>query len=169
MELKHIDELNSLVEKFVKPFGCKAEMNTDFAYYPMEEVVTWSIFMTESSDKYFNEFVQKEYPEVTADIFLWSLLHEVGHHMTYHEWSNKEQDFCDEIKETASELVNREGIDLRTERYSYFLYFSAPDERRATEWAKHYMETHSERVEKFWLKFVDEFNNFLSLNKVEIS
>ena len=168
MELKHIYELSEVIDDFIDFFGCTEEIGTDFAYYPNDEVITWSIFMTDKSDKYFNEYVSKEFPEITADIFLWSLLHEVGHHMTYWNWSDEQRNFNDEIKETAEKILSsEEGANPSIERYSYFLYFSAPDERRATEWAAHYMETHSEKVEKFWLKFTDEFNKFVYLNKVK--
>ena len=167
--LEHLEELKAVVDEFVvKRFGLNTEVDTDFAYYPDFGFVTWSFFMTEKSDKYFQQFVKQEFPNINADIFLWSLFHEIGHHMTYKEWSEKEQEFSNEVKSAASKVLDKEEVGEAEERYSYFLYFSAPDERRATEWAAHYMETHAESVEKFWRKFVDEFNQFLSLNKVEV-
>lgn len=169
-DLKHIDELKAVVDEFVEGrFGIKTEIDTDFAYYPHEEIVTWSFFMTEKSDKYFQQFVEMEFPNVTADIFLWSLLHEVGHHMTFNEWNDAQFDFNEEVKEAAAKVLEKENPTEAEDKYAHFLYFSTPDERRATEWAAHYMETHSEGVEKFWLKFVEEFNKFLTLNKVKIN
>lgn len=166
--LKHIDELKKVVDDFVEErFNIKTEIDTDFAYYPHEKVVTWSFFMAEKSDKYFQQFVALEFPDITADIFLWSLLHEIGHHMTYDEWSDAEFNFNEEIKDAASKILEKENPTEAEDKYAHFLYFSAPDEWRATEWAANYMETHSHSVEKFWLKFTEEFNKFLTLNQVE--
>lgn len=167
MELKYIDELNCLVEKFVKPFGCKAEVDTDFAYYPEERVVTWSPFIMDKADRYFNEYVTEHYPNIEADIFLWSLLHEIGHHMTYNFWTPETLTLAEQMKDWASKQLNKEGVTEDQERLCYLMYFSAHDEERATEWAAEYMETHSERVEKFWRDFVEAYDVFLSFNKVE--
>lgn len=167
MKLKYIEELNNLVEKFIKYFGCKAEIDTDFAYYPEEKVVTWSPFIMDKADRYFNEFVNEFFPNIEADIFLWSLLHEVGHHMTYEFWSAENLEQSKKVKDLAAERLERKGINPKAEKLCYFMYFSADDEMRATGWAAEYMETHPERVAKFWHDFVDAYNTFLSLNKIE--
>ena len=71
MELKYDKELNNIIKKFVKPFGCKVKMDTDFAYYPEQKLLTWSPFVMNKSDRYFNKYVQENYPDIEADIFLW--------------------------------------------------------------------------------------------------
>lgn len=167
MELKYIDELNSLIEKFVKPFGCKVEIDTDFAYYPEEKVITWSPFVMDKADRFFQGYVRKNYSDIEADIFLWSLLHEVGHHLTYEFWSNAEIERFGKIKDWIEDYFKENKITDIQERLLYEMYFSVNDEARATGWAAEYMETYSERVEKFWRDFVDAYEVFLSLNKIE--
>ena len=166
MELKHIEKLNSIIEDFVKPFNCKVEVDTDFAYYPNEKIVTWSPFIMDKADRYFNEYVKENYSNIKADIFLWSLLHEVGHHMTYNMWSDELIKKFNETKLYAEELLKKEDLTAQQEKISYFVYFSTSDEDCATKWAAEYMEIYSERVEKFWNKFLEEYKNFLSLNKI---
>lgn len=162
MELIYLDELKKVVADFIEPFGCKSEMNTDFAYYPNEQIVTWSIFMAEKSDKYFQDYVNTFFPNIEADSFLWSLLHEVGHHMTYNEWTKDQLKLFEERKVEAEKTANNEH-----ESYGYYLYFSTEDEWLATRWAAEYMENNSEKVEKFWLKFVEVYNTFLLINKID--
>jgi len=163
MELIYLDELKKVVADFVEQFGCKSEMNTDFAYYPNEQIITWSIFMTEKSDRYFQKYVNKAFPDIEADSFLWSLLHEIGHHMTYNEWTEEKLDLLKATKADA-ELKAKKP---ETEKLGYYLYFTAEDEWHATTWAAEYMRENSEEVKNFWLKFVEVYNNFLLINKID--
>lgn len=166
MELKYDKELNNIIKKFVKPFGCKVKMDTDFAYYPEQKLLTWSPFVMNKADRYFNEYVQDNYPDIEADIFLWSLLHEVGHHMTYNIWSDDEFENAEKIKFWAETQLQEKLVTPTQERLCYLMYFSTCDEEQATKWAADYMDSHFERVEKFWKEFVDAYDIFLSENAI---
>lgn len=166
MELKYIKELNNLINDFIRPCGCKAEVDTDFTYYPNEKVVTWSPFMMDKADRYFNEYVKSQYTDIEADIFLWSLLHEVGHHMTYNTWSDELLEEFEKTKDYAASILKEKNLTARREKVSYFMYFSTRDEECATQWAAEYMESNPERVLAFWNKFIEEYEVFLSLNNV---
>lgn len=167
MELKYIEELNSLINDFIRPCGCKAEVDTDFAYYPNEKVVTWSPFMMDKADKYFSEFVTTKYAHITADIFLWSLLHEVGHHVTYNKWQKNELENFTHTKELLENYINKFDISEEEEKDLYIGYFKLGDELCATEWAAQYMENYAGKIKKFWKKFIKVFNKFLVLNNIE--
>ena len=164
--LRNINKLEAIVNDFIDSFGCSGEIGLDFAYYPNTEEIVWSIVSCSTSDALFQEFVNDNYPNIQADTFLWSLLHEIGHHMTYLEWTNDELRSSIEIKDFAQAML-AESESYETERISHFIYFSAPDEKRATEWAASYMLRYEEEILSFWHNFVEAYNEFLTLNQIE--
>ena len=166
MELKYIEELNSIVDKLVRQFGCTAEVDTDFAYYHDDKVITWSPFIMEKADRYFHEYVDEEYPYIEADVFLWSIFHEIGHHMTYNKFTAERLVECRKEKDLLAEALEEADTGGSLERLCYRKYFTVDDEFMATAWAADYMESNADIVAEFWLNFVDEFDKFLSYNSV---
>ena len=112
--------------------------------------------MNNGAEDFLNSVLRLE-PEVEADVFLWSLLHEVGHHETYDEISDEENDYCDDTKKKIEEG------ELPNE-----LYYDMIDERLATEWAVEYANTHKEELKAFWEKLQPAIMDFYRLNKVEV-
>ena len=164
MELKGLDRLERVVNEYLDLFDCQGRMELDFAYYYESETVAWSIFMADTSDRCFNRFVNERYPHIEADIFLWSLLHEVGHHCTHHLISNRDYEISEVLKEVAEERLASGEID---EYQCYVYYFTAPEELEATSWAADYMLHNAEEVAAFWQRFCEAYDNFLRENNVE--
>ena len=149
MELKGLDRLERVVNEYLDLFDCQGRMELDFAYYYESETVAWSIFMADTSDRCFNRFVNERYPHIEADIFLWSLLHEVGHHCTHHLISNRDYEISEVLKEVAEERLASGEID------------------EYQSWAADYMLHNAEEVAAFWQRFCEAYDNFLRENNVE--
>ena len=79
MKFKGIEKVNNVINRFVGKFGLEAGMGLDFGYYPISKVISYSVVIDEQADRTFVDFVGKRFPNIKADLFLWSLLHEVGH------------------------------------------------------------------------------------------
>lgn len=157
MALKGVKRISRIINEFLKPFECTARMGTDFCYLYNKNLIFYSIvWMNNGAEDFLNSVLRLE-PEVEADIFLWSLLHEVGHHETYDEISDEENDYCDDTKKKIEEG------ELPNE-----LYYDMIDERLATEWAVEYANTHKEELKAFWEKLQPAIMDFYKLNKVEI-
>ena len=84
----------------------------------------------------FLNFVEKLFPEIKADIFLWSFLHEVGHHETI-------DDFDDLEHQVYHHIVQRVEI---SDEY----YYNLPIEKAATEWAGEFMKNNVSEVQRLW-------------------
>lgn len=157
MALKGIKRISRIINEFLKPFECTARMGTDFCYLYHKNLIFYSIvWMNNGAEDFLNSVLRLE-PEVEADIFLWSLLHEIGHHETYDEISDEENDYCDDTKKKIEEG------ELPNE-----LYYDMIDERLATEWAVEYANTHKEELKAFWGKLQPAIMDFYRLNKVEV-
>lgn len=167
MGLIKVEELNRVVNGFTEKFGLRAELGEDFAYYPESEVVTYSLLINERADRTFSTFLRKNFPDIEADLFLWSLLHEVGHHMTIDQWEENEQDEFDERKDRLS-LLYREEVDGSEEEIDnlFYDYYKTPDEFEATSWAADYMRENPEEVEKFNCEMKDMLMHFFFLNDI---
>ena len=157
MALKGVKRISRIINEFLKPFECTARMGTDFCYLYHKNLIFYSIvWMNNGAEDFLNSVLRLE-PEVEADVFLWSLLHEVGHHETYDEISDEENDYCDDTKKKIEEG------ELPNE-----LYYDMIDERLATEWAVEYANTHKEELKAFWEKLQPAIMDFYRLNKVEV-
>lgn len=159
MELNGIEKINDVITDFLVPFECTCSMGLDFSYYYGISEITWSLFTTETTDITFTEFVEKEFPDITADIFLWSLLHELGHHETCDSWVEKDQ-----LKFDAK----KEELENSTEDYakSCIDYYYIPDEYEATKWAADYMEEHIEEISELWDKLQEAIMSFYKVNNI---
>ena len=128
--------LTKTINNFLEPFDCEAMMGTDFEYLLDSNIIVYSLITPKSSDDSFSAFAKKEFPNIEADTFLWSFLHELGHRET-------EDEFEDEEWQEYMKTINSwHGTDDE--------YYHLPIEYAATAWAADFMQTHTEEVETFW-------------------
>ena len=99
----------------------------DFCYYHNQHVVQWGMFETPRLDANFRQFFH-EYglKDDNIHIFMLSLLHEVGHYMTLHYFSDEE------INKDTVAKENR--LSDRTIDTDYW-YWELPIEFDANMWA----------------------------------
>jgi hypothetical protein len=149
-------ELEKCITDFVAPFGLTAVLDTDFAYYYANDTVTFSIFYFGAYEDFLLD-AESRFPQVNGvSPFIWSLLHEIGHHETWDELTEEEIDESMQIKES---------IDV-DDHASRMTYYTCPDEYAATDWAGHYIETHREKVEEFWYKVLLALKKFYASNNI---
>lgn len=142
---EYINKITNILNDFLEPFDCTAEFGKDFAYYSNDNTITYSLLVIDSCEKTFSKFCKILFPEITADVFLWSFLHELGHNMT-------EDDFDD-----------KEWIQYRIDAVSCsndYQYYNLPIEKAATAWAGEYMLTHTEEVAILWNKLSSTIAEF---------
>lgn len=137
-----LNNLASEITTYVEKFDLSAIPALDFAYYPSSNEISFSLVVTDDSSKYFSTFVKKEFPNIHADIFLWSLFHEIGHHETIDEWDDDEYDFFQQEKEKITKIKDAKARNMT--------YFYIEDEYAATAWAAQYLEEHQCEVATLW-------------------
>ena len=148
MKTLNEDLLISIVDDFLKPFGCNSDFDTDFSYDPEDERVYFSIAISERAERLYKEYVKKVFHFNFSNIFLMCLLHEVGHFYTLHTFSKIRLTTAHEAKEIIEEALKMDDCD---EIYS--LYFDVSIEKVATAWAIDYYKANKKRCDNFYLKF----------------
>ena len=145
------DKVNTIINNFVSQFDCYAEAGYDFAYHSDKNLITYSFVVLDDFAESFPRFAESIHP-VKADIFLWSLLHEIGHHETEDDFTEEEEE---EYREIASSNISAEE------------YYNLPIEYAATDWAGEYMETHSAEVAQFWNELAPAIQEVYKAMEVE--
>ena len=136
---KNIEILNNALNDFLQPFDCEATLGTDFEYFYPLSLIRYTLVVTDIQEDSFLNFCESLFPDIKADIFLWSFLHELGHHETL-------DDFDDMTHMVYHSIINS---DIRlSDEY----YYNLPIEKAATEWAGNYILTHAKDVYKLWQK-----------------
>lgn len=163
--LKNVEQLEKVVTDFVSQFGCTAEFGSDFSYYYDLDKVQFSLLMGDVDDRTFMEFVEKNFPGVNCNIFIWSLLHEVGHHMTKDLWTDEEQEQFDEDKDHLRNLSEcEEFLDEENWAGICHMYYEILDERVATAWAADYIYFHEKELKEFWRSWLEVLWDFCVAN-----
>lgn len=152
--MKENSKVSEIINKFTMDnFKCTAKLDTDFMCDPEEEEIYYTFVVSERLDKMFMDALNTFKPEVEMDIFLWSILHEIGHIMTMDDLDELDYWFCQDVKNAISkgELEEEE-------------YFILPDESLATEWAVNYANENKEKLELFWKELQPEILRFYADN-----
>lgn len=156
-KLKGTKRLEKVVNKFTKKnFGVTAKMGAEFLAYCDSQVINFTLAMNEDDVNYYLNDVKERYPYIQANIFLWCLLHEVGHCKTDYLWSAEENAYFMKQKE---DMTSVEDDKVRNA-----WYHALPDEYIATKWAGEYMTNHPKKIAKFWSKMQAELLKFYVKN-----
>ncbi len=127
----------------------------DFCYYHNQHVVQWGMFDTPRVDANFKQFFYEyglNYDDV--HIFFLSLLHEVGHYMTLHHFSNEiyNQDIAAKQSRISDGTIDTD-----------YWYWELPTEFAANMWAITWMNENpdlmAELYELCMSHLYDIFNN----------
>lgn len=133
--------LEKKVRKYVKKFGIKyAFAAKEFAYLPKINAVTFSVLRYDTDWQLINHIKDVYEVDITPWFFIFSLLHEIGHHKTLREFSDEEY---------AEDQMWREVFNAIATPEVNYAYFHLPIEKKATEWAINYIENHEQECWDF--------------------
>ena len=139
-----------IINEFLEPFGCHAKLGKAFETVLNEHLISFSIDEPDEGEKeFFKSLYELHKPKVSCDIFLWSLLHEIGHNETLSKTSS---DNWENYKNLRKQIISG-----KVPPYAYYYHTI---EWLASEWAVNYANTHFEELTKFWNKL------HLALDKV---
>lgn len=145
--LQGLNLIEKTIQDFLQKFHCTAKAGIDFCYYPELNQIEYCFVISNKDKTDFLNSIEIWQPTVQADCFLWSLLHELGHHMT--------EDILTEQEIAQSEREKTKGN-----------YYKAMDEIYATLWAIEYTETHVKTLMQFWNTLQPLILNFYKINKI---
>ena len=162
MKVKGVRKLNSVVSAQLKDFGIKrAVLSDEYCYMCNKEEVQFKL-TTDIEDEWLEEFIKERFGYVVPNIFIISLLHEVGHHFTYDDVDGSVLSFCeDEKARIESEIVT--ASDERSKALEWE-YFNLPDEIVATAWAVKYAREHEDEMVEKWNTIAVALKEFYERN-----
>jgi len=151
--------IDDVLNKFLadNDFECTAEMGTDFAFYWMNDLITYSLVVSERMDNLFLNFAKENGLKVDCGIFILSFFHELGHYETIDELTDAEERCCERVK---AKLDSNKNADC-------YKYFSLVDEWLATSWAIDYINEHIEQVKELAINVQEAINAFTNTYSLE--
>ena len=163
-KLKGRKTLNKVITQALEPFGItSAKLSDEYCYYFEEESIDYTLEIKEN-DYFFNDFVEEYFGYKITNIFIFSLLHEIGHHLNNDCIEGSLYEYCQREKERLDESIVNTDEEYRQKNYEYFLL---PDEMLATSWAVDYAKSHPKQLSIMWDKIEEGIHNFYKANKVE--
>lgn len=147
-----MDKLTNVLDKFLEEFKCTSIIDTNFYCLITSNVIAVSLVVSEKNSSSFMSRVNRLYPDIHADEFLWSFLHEVGHIETINTLDDDELYFSKTQK--------------KNENITNEVYYELPDEFAATEWAANYMRENTEKVAKFWNEVQSVIMDIYKINNI---
>ena len=150
-QLTALKNITNILNEFLESFDCTAMPDTDFAYYTASNTISYAFVLADNHEKTFIKFVHNLFPNINANIFLWSFLHELGHHET-------EDDFEDEEWDEYLNIVHTIKNDEE--------YYNLPIEFAATYWAGEYIMNHESEIKTLWNKLAPAIQIFY--NEMEV-
>lgn len=114
----------------------------EFCYYPEWHAVQWGIFMNNEQENMFAQFMYEYGLKENINPFVISLLHEVGHYMTLHQFNEVDVNLDHAAKQVAAGAAN--GITIDT----HYWYWELPTEFAANMWAIEWANTHPTELQE---------------------
>lgn len=155
MSVINEDLLVELVDKFLEPFGCDSDFDSDFSYDPTEERVYFTIAVSERSDRLFKKYILDHFHFEVPSIFMISLLHEVGHFQTLTDFSQLRIKTAHQAKKSIENELDSLTPDDPLFDEVYSNYFDLSIEKVATAWAVDYYRNNRERCDSFYNEFLN--------------
>ena len=164
-KLKGYKKLNNAITAQFTPFGITgAVLGTEYSYVLNDSHITYKITEGDIEDLWMAEFVAERFGYEVKNIFIFSLLHEVGHHLANDEIVDAIADFCDNEKIRIGEEMEENAGDMDIQKKLEWQYFNLPDEIMATQWAVNYAKAHPRKVNKMWKECEKAFHEFYKKN-----
>ena len=168
MKLNGLAKLNKEFSKVVRPFGIEGMVNgEDFAWYREKNIITYTLLTGTFHDEWFVEFIKERFDYDVENVFVITLLHEIGHYKTDDEIGVALGSWCDADKERISDAIqNNFNITEEEEKALNWQYFYLPDEFSATAWAVKFAKENPEYIEEMWEKIEKALHKFYEKNEV---
>jgi len=137
--MNYVEMLDKKLTDFAENFGIESvNLGEDFCYSPASETITYTIYWQDNDDEFISLVDEKYNADIHDWFFIFSLLHEIGHHETWDELTQEDLD-NDLLLRNAIAFFDNQGL----------AYINLKAEHLATSWALDFIENNSEEVWKF--------------------
>ena len=144
MKLKGEQAINRALNRWLRKYGFKARvrgLDTDFFWYNDSNTIGYSFFQTQRSQDAWTSLMAELNLRYGVDSFWTCFLHELGHSITWCQFTEEEIEENDRDKEW---LAESDESSFAEDIHS--LYFHLPVEIAATEWAVRFINENPQAV-----------------------
>lgn len=143
---RYAETLEKKIKKYCSRFGiADVFCSNSFIYYPKSKTISFTVY-NYVDDKDLIDFIKRKYDaDISQWFFIYSLLHEIGHHQTVHKLTQEDID----CQITVHKFLSFFNISNSRKN---FVHFNLPAEDLAHRWALEYLVNHSDECWKFQQK-----------------
>lgn len=148
--------LEKLVEKFIDN-DCEVFLDKEFCYYD-DEIISISLSEDPEVNISWKEYLKKyhHFNLTVENVFIMSILHELGHHYTLPYFSDAQWEKEDKMKSKIEEKITKENAHA-----CRIKYFQMPTEKAATAWAIEYYNANREKMKNWNHRFMCAIRHFM--------
>ena len=170
-ELKGINKLNNTIEAMFKALGyseIKCTFGLDFCYYyDGSNEIEYSLISMPEVDEAFKEYIQNKFTNIPyCSMFTFSLLHELGHHITMPQISKKELKKARKAKKRIENKIKNNPTPKKLKEMQ-IKYCSLIDEKLATNKAMEILKKYYFTIDKYDKMIYNNIIEFYKINNVE--
>lgn len=166
LDTREATQITNIINKFLADNGFELDVSlgTDFAYYHASSHITYALAVSDRFANTFKAFCHSIDSSITADIFILSLFHEIGHNLVCEEIDDETASLDQEKKRSISLLM--EDCTEREAQILVCKYYSLPTEIIATVAGLEYIKGHEAEVRKLWNDILPHIMRFYHDNNV---
>lgn len=162
MKLKGVVALDKKIGRVPSYYGLRTRLDTEFTAYLSDNVIGYTVFLSEVEDECFNEYIRELYPDAPKlTILTWSVLHEVGHFQTDREVAKFGYD-----RSARLELLSEPTDTPIIKREKMRKYLRLRSESLPTQWAVEFVRNNRELVEQWNADILKSLNQFYKINGI---
>lgn len=169
-KLKGIEKLDNIITSFFEQLGydeITCFMATDFAYYGNTNEISYTLFEMPLYDIGFKKYLKNHFPNMKeCSVFLVSLLHELGHHLTWDGISKKQKLKGKKMKKRLERRRDYTSEDIIQKQIDYCNIY---EERIATAKAVEILEEKYNIIVNFEEVWFNAVMDFYRENSVDFS
>ena len=155
-------KFRNVIAKILENFDVRVVLGDDFSYDPETRTVYFTPF-TCSVDDFHRQWISDffDFTVTERNYFLFSLLHEIGHHYTMESLTDEDLEYeilCRQALKFSDESDNRKNE----------AYFSLPSEIIATQWAIDFMKDYPRWCKKMTKRIYKALDKFGDINGWEM-
>lgn len=141
-----MDKLHRYARNFIKTHfdGLKVKQSNENSYEYKKDIIRLNL--RDDDDFGFLRHLRETHgcQKLNDKLMLWTILHEVGHYMTQDDITEEEY-AVDMATKAICAVISKETAELKNVQN---MYFDAPSEWHATEWAVEWVEDNYEEASK---------------------
>lgn len=163
-KLKGERAINHAINRWLRKYHFKARvrgLDTDFFWYNSSNTISYCFAQSEEASSQWELLLSELGLKYELSDFWTSLLHELGHSITWPSFTDEEIDECNDMKE----LLQKEDESSFAENV-HSIYFHLPIELAATQWAVEFINTRPKAVEELTKMVAPKISRFYILNNI---